>query len=47
MTLQRVSSAVSVYELNWREVIVHHEALDISEDDDTATVKIAIDTNMK
>ena len=46
VTLQRVSSAVSVYELNWREVIVHFEAMDISDDDDSA-VKIAIDTKMK
>ena len=47
VTLQRVSSVVSDYSINWREVTVHHEAVDISEDDDTAAVKIAIDTNMK
>ena len=46
VTLQRVSSVVSDYSLNWQEVVVHHEAVDISEDD-TLAVKIAIDTNMK
>ena len=45
VTLQRVSSDVSNYSLNQREVIVHYEAWDISEDDDTATVKIAVDTD--
>jgi len=44
VTLQRVSSVVSDYSINWREVIIHHEAVDISENTDT--VKIAVDTNI-
>ena len=43
VTLQRVSSVVSDYSINWREVIVHHEAVDTS---DTDTVKIAVNTNI-
>ena len=44
VTLQRVSSVVSDYSINWREVIIHKEAVDTSEDTDT--VKIAVDTNI-
>ena len=44
VTLQRVSSVVSDYAINWREVIVHYEAVNISENDDIATVRIAVDT---
>ena len=40
LTLQRVSSVVSEYVINWREIIVHKE--DIS---DTDTVKIAVVSN--
>ena len=43
LTLQRVSSVVSEYVINWREVNVHKE--DIS-DTDTDTVKIAVVTNL-
>ena len=43
VTLQIVSSAVSDYYLNWREVIIHREAVDTS---DTNTVKIAVVTNL-
>ena len=44
VTLQRVSSVVSDYSINWREVIVHYETVDINENDDIATVRIAVDT---
>ena len=44
VTLQRVSSVVSDYTINWREVIVHYETVDINENDDIATVRIAVDT---
>ena len=42
VTLQRVSSVESDSPLNWREVIVHHEASDTATD----TVKIAVATNI-
>ena len=44
VTMQRLSSnkLLQKYEINWREVIVHHEG--ISEDGNTAaTVKIAVE----